>query len=287
MSRNVNKGVCIITAGSPYYGGWALNLAMGLKHTDEKTNITLLNYGLGNNHIKPYLHIFDNVIDIPKEMILRNGFESMIRSKLFLHDLSPYEETIFIDADVIWFPFKPISQLFDELQGLDFIIGCRSFSELDSKPRLVWSKAEDLKQFGDKCYNLSSEFIYFRKSDKNDKFFDLCKSIFDNPPINYTRFDGGVPDELAFQIAMMMTDIKPHKVPFLPFYWESYEKKMKKVPEIYNTEYYGYSIGGAAINSHQKLIYDNLVRFYSSKFGIKNPFLCKSKKELFKTRTVI
>ena len=80
MSRNVNKGVCIITAGSPYYGGWALNLAMGLKHTDEKTNITLLNYGLGNNHIKPYLHIFDNVIDIPKEMIMRNGFESMIRS---------------------------------------------------------------------------------------------------------------------------------------------------------------------------------------------------------------
>ena len=286
MSGNV-RGICIITAGSPYYGGWALNLAMGLKHTDANTNITLLNYGLGNNHIKPYLHIFDNVIDISKEMVTRNGFESMIKSKLWLHELSPYDETIFIDADVIWFPFKPISQLFDELQGVDFTIGCRSLSELDSKPRLVWSKSEDLKQFGDKCYNLSSEFIYFRKSDKNAKFFELCRSIFDNPPVAYTRFDGGVPDELAFQIAMMMTDIKPHKTPFLPFYWESYEKKMRKVPEIYNTEFYGYSIGGAAINSHQKMIYDNLVKFYSSKFGIKNPFLCKSKKDLFKTRTLI
>jgi alpha-N-acetylglucosamine transferase len=283
----MSKGVCIISAGSPYYGGWALNLAMGIRHTQPDAKICLLNYALGKNHITAQLGIFDEVIEIPDEFVTRNGQKSMIRSKLCLHDLSPYDETIFIDADVIWFPTKKINDLFDELKDIDFTIGCRSKSDLDSKPRLVWSKAEDLKEFGDSCYNLSSEFIYFKKSEKNAKFFELCQTIFDNPPIKYTRFDGGVPDELAFQIAMMITDVKPHKTPYLPFYWELYEKKMKKVPEIYNTHFYGYSIGGAAVNSQQKMIYDSLVRFYSSKFGIGNPFLSKSKKDLFKTRTLI
>lgn len=283
----MNRGVCIITAGSPYYGGWALNLAMGIKFVEPETNITLLNYGLGKNHIIAQLNIFDNVVEIPDEMVTSKGQKSMIRSKLCLHELSPYNETIFIDADVIWFPNKKISNLFDELKDIDFTIGSRNKTDIDDKTRLIWSNSKDLRQFGDTCYNLSSEFIYFKKTDKNAKFFELCKSIYDSPPIKFTRFAGDVPDELAIQLAMMMTDIKPHKDRFLPFYWEHFEKKMKKVPEIYATDYYGYSIGGAAVNSHQKSIYDNLVRFYSSKFGLTNSFLSKNKKDLFKNRTLI
>jgi hypothetical protein len=285
----MSKGVVIIAAGNAHYGGLALNLAMGLKQTDATTNITLLWQGQGKDFVQHY-PIFDNYIEIPKECTTRNGIESLIRAKVCLYDLSPYEETIYIDADVVWCPYKPISQVFEQLKDVEITIGNRGECNLKTDPRLIWSNLDSMRKvLGEDAviYNLSSEFIYFKKSENNKLFFEEAKSVFDFPDVDYVRFDGGVPDELAFQIAMIKTGVKPHKLPYLPFYWESFEKRNLQLSELYKEDFYGYSIGGNMLSTQQKMNYDTLAKVYASNFGITHPFLSFNKRDLFTNRKQI
>lgn len=285
-----NKGVCLMACGSPYYGAWALNLAASLKSTQSDCNITLLWQGQAKTYIEPYIHCFDRIIEIPTECTTRNGLESLIRAKTCLYDLSPYDETIYFDADTIFFPFKGVFGLFDKLDNCTFSIGCRSKNDLaNTDPRLIWSSADSIKEkFGEvNIFNLSSEFIYFKKCDKIKAFFDEVKNCFDNPEIDYVRFAGSVPDELAFQLAMIKTGVEPHQVPFLPFYWEPYEKKISNLSELYKTEFYGYSIGGSTLLPIQVDAYNTLAKVYATNFGFKYPFLAKSKRELFPNRNTV
>lgn len=280
------RGVVLIAAGSSIYGQWAYNLTMGLKHTSPNINITLLWKGNAKNHIEPHLSLFDEVIEIQDECLISNGSESLLRSKVCLYELSPYSETIFIDSDVIWFPFKQVDELFDKLQGIEFTMGVRSKNNLHEDPRLIWATSENLRAvFGEiNIYNLSSEFIYFKKTDKVKEFFEVAKESFDDPGVDYNRFAGTVPDELAFQIAMIKTGLEPHSEHFLPFYWEHFHKKNLNVPAIYNTDFYGYSMGGNHNYPLQKQIYDNLAKFYAKAFGLKYPFLSSNKRDVFDNR---
>lgn len=286
----MTKGVTIIACGSPYYGAWALNLCASLKQTDSTISVTLLWQGQAKTYIEPYIHCFNNVIEIPTECTTRNGLESLIRSKVCLYDLAQYDINIYFDADTIFFPFKGVSGLFTELENCDFSIGCRSKNDLaNTDPRLIWSTSESIKEkFGEvNIFNLSSEFIYFKKCDKIKSFFETVKKYFDEPGIDYVRFAGTVPDELAFQLAMIETGIEPHKVPFLPFYWEPYEKKNQHLSELYKTEFYGYSIGGSTLLPLQVDAYNTLAKVYATNFGFKYPFLAKSKRELFANRNTV
>jgi hypothetical protein len=293
MSRNVNRGVVIIAAGDPYYGSWALNLCATIKQCSnnfgEDISVTLLWQGSAKQYIEPYIGNFDKTIEIPKECTIRNGIDSLLRAKVCLYELSPYDETIYIDADVIWFPHpygKPISKLFSICEPNNFTIGCRNKNSITDDPRLIWVTTDNLKQAHNPTdiYNLSSEFIYFKKCDEVKNYFDLAKSFFDNPGLEYNRFAGTVPDELAFQIAMFKTNIKPHKDTFLPFYWEPYHRENKQLQQLYGTDYFGYSIGGNQLSTETKFVYDSLSKNIANLYGFRNPFLAYNKKDIIKLR---
>lgn len=284
----MTKGVLLIAAGNQIYGQMAFNLAMGLKMAQPDIKITLAWKDMGKHHIEHYLSYFDGVIEIPDAYISRNGIKTYIRSKTHVYDLSPYDETIFIDADVIYFPQRGVNTLFDELAPHDITFSCRGMADLNTNPRLVWADVDQYKKTGATIlHNISSEFMYFKKTESVKKFFECAQKFFDNPTIEYRRFDNTVPDELAFQLAMIETGIKPHTDIFVPFYWEGYEKKAMNVPALYNGKWFGYSMGGATISPLQKSIYDNLVNYYSQKFGVRFPFLARSKRDVIKSRTNI
>jgi hypothetical protein len=296
--KEPRRGVIIIAAGFAQYYQMALNLAVSLKVADPLTKVCLLYSGPGLNHVRNAIHLFDDVIEISEQFITRNGLQSFLRAKTCLYELSPYDETILIDADVVWSPRKKISDLFEELKNLEFTIGCRSRNdlEIDKGIRAVWTSVEELKEkhgrggvekggagvkIEAKMYNLSSEFIFFKKTIKVENFFKKVQGYFDDPQVEYLRFGGTVPDELAFQIAMMQEpqDSKclPHQIPFLPFYWEYYEKKQLEPNKIYD-RWYGYSMGGNVYTEQMKRIYSSLVGWYGSQYGVRTyPAQDKSK----------
>lgn len=285
------KGIVILATGHPIYGGWAANLCMSVKVTDPMAKVALLYRAPAINHINGLTYIFDHLIEIPEEMLRSNGIQSFVKPKVCLYDLTPFDETIFIDADVIMFQTKRVTDLFNELSDEDFVMGSRGIAKESDK--FKWTSIDKMKEVynvdGD-IYNLSSEFIYWKKSKTAKRIFDEAKKAFDKPNLDYVRFSNGIPDELAFQIAFIKAKHKPKKDTFLPFYWPHLEEAKKPhltQPELYKTDKYGYSMGGNTQHTHTMAIYDNIARWCATKFGLSSHFPMRNKRDVLPTRHTI
>lgn len=170
-----------------------------------------------------------------------------------MYDLTPYDETLFLDADMYILPHVNMSDVLTELsEACDWTIENRGFEDLskpDDKIRADWSTwcnvLEVKKHFKTqgRFYHLHSEFVFFKKNAKNKKFFDKVREIYDSRPIKWTNFDGGVPDEYAFDIAVCTTGRHPHKEKFIKIYWHGMDGHKDWNKDVIKN-YIGFSLGG-------------------------------------------
>lgn len=274
--KEPTKGVVILAIGEPRWGKIAENLAMSIKANSD-IPIALAHGDAGASQVmdSPF---FDKLIPISDKCYTINGRTANVKAKTYLAEISPFDITIALDADIVWLPKRSINLLFDEMTT-DFTMGNRSFKELDDPSMTdefgVWAAPKDVKEaWGFKSgryYNLSSEFIYFKKTDEVKTLFKEAQKAYNNPKVNLRiLFALGVPDELAFTIAMIKTGTYPHRDGYLPFYWESAEHQQLE-PAIMHMTYWGYSMGGHMSTPGMKKYYNVLVQHYCSQFGIRFP----------------
>ena len=290
MELRDKTGVLILACGSYAYGEMAANLAMSLKATDADLPIHLVYHGKALNHIQDRLHLFTSMQEAPQETYMKRGFTRYFKVKTFIYDLSPFENTVYLDADMIWLNRPLMELVVNELQDIDFTIQNRGRFDLKNgqKIKYFWAKYDDIKtKYQDfenpYLYNLHSEFIWFKKTEENKKYFDRVKEIYENPPVKNEIFAGDVADELAFGIATIELNKHPHKVPFVPVYWQQLDKDVSlQIPDV-QRKYYGYSAGG---NSHPKIAeekYNILARAHANRFNLQ-PFLLKKKRNIMPER---
>lgn len=273
----MKKGVIIYAIGSPYWGQLAENLAMSILFSSPDMNITLLVGENGGGHITKS-HLFDNIERIEDVCYKTHGRPAYVKAKTFAVEHSPYQHTILLDADMVWLPRRPIDELFFDI---DFTMANRSFKKLDD-PTMnsdfgVWidplSVKKAYKFTKGKFYNLSSEFVMFKKTREVRKLFKDAQRIFDHPKVPpKMRFQMEMPDELPFSISMIKNDLYPHKDGFLPFYWEAAEHRQLD-PRTMHAAYFAYSMGGNQSSQGMKSFYNNLVKYYAQKNGIQFPRL--------------
>jgi len=304
MEATAKQGILLLALGQPHYGNYAANLAMSIKFNLPNMPIALLHDETAIRHISgdKRIELFDQLIQVPKDIYQVDGENRFIRTKNFLYSLSPFEETLFLDADIILFPNSAhlINKLIEELSSYDFSVSARGYYDLDKlsdKTYSQWVSIEDVKKaYGikkGKYYGLHSEFIWFKKTAKNDKFFGLVESIvadFDTykvitqdrsvhhsaisiineVEVHRAVFGGGTPDELPYSIAMAKLKQYPHKDDFTPIYWEVADNNrlIHKVKELYN-QYIGLSWGGNRTPAETTKLYNLLVKFYTGKGGYK------------------
>lgn len=286
---NKSRGVILIAVGHPFYGNYAHNLAMSIKHVSPEVSISCVTDGVGMGHISK--HVFDKIIHVPEEYINTKGLKDYLKTKVYLYDLSPYDDTIFIDADVIWTPKKNINTLFDSFADINFTVAnhsCIAIAEA-KKGFIHWADPKDIREklkiTEGTLYNLASEFIYFKKCKEVKKLFKIAQDFYENPSIDFMRFGHRMPDELAFEIAILKTKIYPHASPFLPFYWEHFEKKNWEPYKIYD-HFYGFSIGGNITEVRAQNTYNNLGNAIAKKFGMRF-FPCRNKNSFLPERSQI
>src|SRR3990167_929155 len=184
---NMNRGIILIAAGHPFYGRYAYNLALSLKSTAPDLPIALFYSGSGISHFNDGMKsVFDSISEIPTKYITRKGLTEYIKAKTALYDLSPFDETIYLDVDMIWLPQRSIYQIFNQLKDVYFTIKTRgsvSLSDTIKPDHSWWANIEEVKSaYGftsGKWLTLSSEFIYFKKGKAQKKFFDTAKKIYD------------------------------------------------------------------------------------------------------------
>ena len=289
-----NRGVLLVALGAPYYGNLACNLAASIKATSPEIPVALVWSDDSLNHLNEQKRgVFDTLIECPREMYHRkNGKRVFVKAKTHIFDLSPFDETIFIDADVIMCPRITLTQMFEQLKNLDFTMENRSRVDLANIRKTdvyLWAEINDIvREYGFKSgflYGLHSEFIYFKKTERVAKYFDDVKKVFNDPRVKMKHvFDGDIPDEFAFAIAMIQNNIYPHETPFVPLYWFLTDKNKGSSLEFVLSNYCGYSVGGNATPESVRRNYDRLARSYFGKLNLQHPFPLIQKRRILSSR---
>lgn len=289
----MSRGILLIALGSPHYGRMAANLAASIRYGDKDIDIHLVSQESALTHLsESHRALFTSISECPPDCYLKNGKEVYLKAKTYVYDLSPFDETIFLDVDLVWFGQRKISNLFTELKDVDFTMQNRGFCDLSNESLKttfsLWCNINEVKLVYDttgKFYHLASEFIYFKRTDKNKEYFELVKEIFENPRVKAKTFDGDIPDEMAFDIASAVLGRYPHKDNYVPIFWYAVDKSMAWSDLM--REYNGYSIGGNVLPSSVRIRYEQLTKAHSVNLKLPYNFKVYAKKRWNKQRATI
>lgn len=277
------KGILLIASGQPFYGRMAYNLAVTIKAVEE-IPVTVLHNGAGLSHLsEKQKGIFDQVIEIKP---------SAFAAKLSLYDYSPYTETLYFDADMVWLPGRYPSQLFDELKEVSFTSITEGFYDYETsedqgnKMYHYWcdlNEAKEKYKLSGKYYQWRSEVIYFKKGSIAKKLFDEAKKVYQNPKVDAKKFAGHIPDELAINIAACKQGLEPHKLKWTPAYWHRLHGEGRGLSEIVQN-YYLMSAGGNYASGVMKDCYNRVCKAAHNKLRLQYLFTLQSKKAVLPER---
>lgn len=271
----MEKGILLIALGHKNYYRMAFNLALSIKANDE-IPIALVNDG----SIRIDNALFDHSI------ILQPAKEDIIKTKTLIYDLSPFDETIFLDVDMIMLKGRKISPLFDTLKPYSNW----TMANTGIAGTSIWADINLIKKkYKGDMWNYHSEFIYFKKSEAAKQYFDKVKEVYENEDVEAIKAikfsNGRMADELAFQLASMQLNQYPHKQNFLPTFWHHRERKylglyLYQLPE----QYIFYSIGGNTVPRGVANNYNTLASVYNKRAGLQSFYKAQNKRSFLPER---
>jgi len=277
----LNRGIILVATGAAFYGRMAYNLAVTIKAVED-IPVTVLYNGAALSHLSENQRkIFNQTIEIPT---------TSFAAKLRLYDYSPYDYTLYLDADMAWLPNKKPSELFNELKDVVFTSITEGYYDYEqgvdygNKMYHYWCDPLEAKQahgLKGKFYQWRSEVIYFNSEAK--EMFEAAKDAYENPKVVVKQFAGHVPDELAINIAASKTGIEPHEYRWMPAYWHRLHGEGMQLQGILNG-YYLLSVGGNYATSTMKTCYNNVCKAAHNKLGLQYLFILQSKKEVMPDR---
>jgi hypothetical protein len=153
--------------------------------------------------------VFDNIIEY-------QGPEGMdARSRAY--DYSPYDETVLLDSDMLF--LKPMDHYWNMMNNRDLFIS--SAPQTYKGKRFHYGYYRRVME-RNKWPDIYTAWTYFKKSNVAQEFFDLAKTITDNPTpyINMFLSDTlykNIPTDEAFALALCMLDLCELAVPPWPF----------------------------------------------------------------------
>jgi hypothetical protein len=299
--QSPTRGILLIALGAPEYGDMAANLAASIRYSDPDIPIHLVHTDRSISHLSP-LHraLFTSLALCPEQYYTRQGTEDegpgaaansslvsrpssleYIKAKTHIYDLTPFDETLFLDADMYILPATRMSDVMSHLASVcHYTIENRGYADL-SKPAeelnphyCNWVNICDVKKHYDttgRFYHLHSEFIFFKKNEKNKNFFDKVREVYDTRPLQWQVFDGGVPDEYAFDIATAVMGHYPHQDPFITIYWHGMDGRRDWNKDVIR-HYIGFSLGGNFIPEWLTQKMNAYKQLYKKKLSLPNLF---------------
>jgi|GEM_PF-2939872 len=282
----LKNGICVAVTGHPYYGRMAYNLAMTIKAIEPSCDITVMRTPHSLSHLSEYqLSVFDNIAELPSGAPISCG------AKLWLNTISPYENTLVLDADMLWLPEKKPSQLFDELEGNDFTAITEGYAPDNLHPKyFLWADESDIRATYpiacDKLYQWRSEVMYFNKN--ADELLAKAREVFVAPRLATEKlYAQGTADELGLVVACGIFNVHPHQYKWIPAYWHLMNEG--KIPDfsLLYRNYYLASFGANHASEVSKNLYDRLVRVACMKRGVQHVFPLISKKSFLPERQLM
>ena len=239
------KGVLIIATGHEQYLHMAFNCAVSIKCHDMSAHVTLalsdnLKQLILSTPVK--MNFVDGIVDVPEDMYVFKGNTEHGRVKTFMYELSPYEKTIYLDADSLFLGQKSLESLFEYFNGNPVAFQFQHSFDIQTSWGCLWTVKpgnpeppnEGLKEIREqygikdhrKIYETQSSIMYFDRSKKAEKFFAFARQAYDERPFHFYTWANGIPDELVFNIASAACKITPNKEPMKPVYFWDYDQNI-------------------------------------------------------------
>lgn len=274
------NGVIIFSLGHPQYGRYSYNLAVTIKAVENVPICLVHDYSSVSHLSEQQLEIFD--IRIPSSMQPSCG------SKLHAYDLSPFEKTIVLDADMAWLPTRKPSELFKSLDGIKFTAISEGSTVNPSSHYFFWANIEEIRdkyKITGTVHQLRTEVMYFEKSEQVQRMFKKAQDIYINHGLSYVKeFAGGVPDEMALNIAAGIEGVEPHDINWKPSYWaQLFGNQIPELGTLYR-EYYLLSCGGNHNTENVKKLYNSIVKAQAPKISHSHCFPLQSKHSFLENR---
>lgn len=269
----------------------AYNLAMSIKAVDPDFQICIIHSERSLNHLSDnQKRFFDLMVLLPEEQV--KGFAC----KLHLDELSPFDETLFLDADMAWLPKQSPSELMDELADVEYTGITEGYFDIEkqdrkevSKKYYFWADVDEIvKKYELKTgiiYQWRSEVIYFKKTSKVKSFFATAREIHSSHGLkSIIMFGNQIPDELGINISAAIHAIEPHQYKWVPALWPRlHGNNTTNFEEIYN-RYYLLSCGSNYATGDIKKLYDRIIKCAANKFHTQHVFPLIDKKSFIPDR---
>lgn len=288
------KGILLLCFGHAYFGRLAYNLCATIKAVED-IPVAVVHGGKALSHLsETQLAIFDHVIQLPEHIGNVGGFAP----KLYLNELTPFEETLFLDVDMLWLPYRKPSELFEALKDVEYTGITEGWCDIETlncdninKAYYFWADLNEIKTVyklkEGKIYQWRSEVVYFKKTARVEKFFKKAQAIYANPKLKTVKkFGTHIPDELAINIAAAIVGIEPHKEKWTPAFW--YSLNRDRVPGMTElSRWFLVSFGGKDAMGAIKKLYDSVASQAFKKIGRQHLFSLHSKSSYLPERAKI
>lgn len=283
------KGILIIVNGHPQYGRMAYNLCMSIKAI-ENFPVAVAGDERALSHLSEnQLMVFDKIIELPDGLPVSSGV------KLWAAELTPFEETILLDADMLWMPKKTPSQLFESLKDTEFTAITEGYYDTEGTVHEIhpmyffWADPKEIMEKYNitkgKIYQWRSEVMYFKTSEKITEFFKLAQQVYQNPRLDtLKRYAEGVADELGINVAAAVNNMHPHIYKWAPSYWNKmFGNQIPPHPKLYE-DYYLMSFGSSMASTQLKQFYNRIMKAAAYKLGLQHLFTLQSKRDYLPER---
>jgi hypothetical protein len=183
-----------------------LDMAIALAKSIKRTQSTVNNISIIVDCDVTKHSAVDHFIELEKDMSSDDKWK--IHNRCQFYDLSPYDETVILDADMLF--LSDVSSWWDMMSKYDMLITnkVKTYRDewVDISPYRKTFTANNMP-------NTYSAFTYFKKTQRNKTFFNLLKSIVTNWnawSVRYTPESRQMfPSiDLAMSIAVKILDIE-------------------------------------------------------------------------------
>ncbi|MCW2240924.1 glycosyltransferase family protein [Azospirillum canadense] len=204
----ITQGYLTIATGHPKYLAMAANLAVSLRRFDPKRRICLM-HDHGTTPPAELRALFDDCVLLPDD-----DRYSGCANKLRVYSLSPYDQTMFVDADCLLLSHD-IDLYWDALQGYDFTVAGERrrngfWNQLDIAAVCARFEIDYIVQ-------MNSGVFFFKKTPTAASFFARANELYlhDRDRVSYIHkgASGQYADEPILGVTMGLLGLQPlHKV---------------------------------------------------------------------------
>ena len=195
----MSKGYIVIAQNSAdtNYVRMAYALALSLKITQSKVSNLTICVEDKSTVPEKYKKVFDQVIEIPWTDDAKDS-DWKIDNKWKYYYMTPYDETVILDADMI-FP-TDVSHWWDSLEEKDVwaTTNIKTFRGEAADPSSKYYREYFVKN---NMPNIYTAFFYFKKSETASELFKMIQLIFENWQRFYFKYmPNGKPDKLSADV---------------------------------------------------------------------------------------